>query len=102
MARPKPPMYRMVLRKVPPAPRAHAPVVQPPTTSAALVEPTPPKTAAKTATKKTVSKPPLLEWDESMTQKELYRIAKGAGLNVKSKDWKSEIIAEIKKANKTR
>ena len=35
-----------------------------------------------------------------MTQKKLYVIAKKAGLKVLSKDWKSEIIRELKKADR--
>lgn len=59
------------------------------------------KTAKKTTTKKTAAKKPkAIKWDENMTQKDLYKKAKAAGLNVKSKDWKSEIIAEIQKYNK--
>lgn len=64
------------------------------------------KKVAKKATKKPAKKKPAkkkpktLKWDEEMTQKELYRLAKDAGLNVLSKDWKSEIIKEIKKYNR--
>jgi hypothetical protein len=60
------------------------------------------KTTKKKATKKKAAakKPKAIKWDESMTQKELYKKAKAAGLNVRAKDWKSEIVAEIKKYNK--
>jgi hypothetical protein len=58
------------------------------------------KATKKPAKKKAAKKPKTLKWDEEMTQKELYRLAKDAGLNVLSKDWKSEIIKEIKKYNR--
>jgi hypothetical protein len=54
----------------------------------------PAKKAKKKATKKRI------KWSEDMTQKELYAIAKKHGLKVLSKDWKSEIIRELKKATK--
>jgi hypothetical protein len=58
------------------------------------------KATKKPAKKKAAKKPKTLKWDDEMTQKELYRMAKDAGLNVRSKDWKSEIIKEIKKYNR--
>ena len=53
------------------------------------------KKKAKKTTKKAKKK---VKWSEDMTQKELYKIAKKAGLDVRSKDWKHEIVAALKKA----
>jgi hypothetical protein len=55
----------------------------------------PKKEAPKKEAPKKAKKP---KWDEDMTQKELYQIAKKAGLDVKSRDWKHEIIAALKRA----
>jgi hypothetical protein len=60
------------------------------------------KPAAKkpAAKKKAVKKIKLIKWDDGETQKVLYQRAKKAGLDVRSKDWKSEIVQAIKKHNK--
>ena len=55
------------------------------------------KAAPKKAAKKAAAK---IKWSEDMTQKTLYAIAKKHGLDVRAKDWKSEIISALKKASK--
>lgn len=117
--RPPPPMYGRVPRKVPPtarptpAPaRASVPVVavavDPQSEAVAapeLVAEVPQKASKKGASKKTSKAPSrktapkkTVTWDEGMTQKALYQVAKKAGLDVRSKDWKHEIVAALKKA----
>jgi len=64
----------------------------------AASKPTPKKKAAKEAPKK--KDKPKIKWDPDMTKDELYQIAKKAGLDVRARDWKEEIIAELKKASK--
>lgn len=118
-------MYRKVRKKTPPSPTRSAVASVPSAASVAEKAPEPavpkkraaPKKAApkktsskkKVAAKKTSSKkaaaaktPKLkaIKWDEGMTQKALYRLAKDAGLKVLSKDWKEEIVRAIKKHNK--
>lgn len=123
MARFIPPMYGRVRKKVPPRPTRPVAVPVAPEKAA---DPEVPKkkkkavkkvpAATKKVAKKAVKKEPVaakkttkksavkklkpLKWDETMTQKELYKKAKAAGLDVKARDWKSEIVAEIKKHNK--
>lgn len=107
MARYVPPMYNKVRPKVPPKPRVVAPVAAPKAEEAAKPKKAVSKKVAapkKAAPKKKAAakKPKLktIKWDEGMTQKALYRLAKDAGLKVLSKDWKEEIVRAIKKHNK--
>lgn len=58
----------------------------------------PKKPAAETKAPKKEPAKKKPKWNEDMTQKELYLIAKKAGLDVKSRDWKHEILAALKKA----
>jgi len=58
------------------------------------------KAVAKKAAKKVVKKLKVIKWSEDDTQKVLHQKAKKAGLDVRSKDWKSEIVQAIKKHNK--
>ena len=115
-----PPMYGKVRRKKPPTPTrqigtpttpAPAPAPQKAEAKATPEEAAPKKSTKKAAPKKSTKKaapkkstkkkgPKRIEWDESMTQKELYRLAKDAGLEVRSKDWKDEIMDALKKHNR--
>jgi hypothetical protein len=58
------------------------------------------KAVAKKAAKKVVKKLKVIKWSEDDTQKVLHQKAKKAGLDVRSKDWKSEIVQAIEKHNK--
>ena len=60
------------------------------------------KVKKKPSKKKAVKKKPKLEWDRTMTRAELYDLAKGAGLEVRTRDLKEDLIDAIKKANRSR
>lgn len=125
--RPPPPMYGRVQRKAaPPVHRvlvpspavsdvekqqqmrgvvpAPAPTPAPTPTLAPTPEPspTPSVQAQNDAPKKKASKKSAAKkrpkWNEDMTREELYRIAKEAGLEVRTRDWKHEIVEALKKA----
>lgn len=134
MNRQPPPMYKKVLRKVPPVARPQPqPAASPqpaappallskkgPEPAAAVVEdvkPVKPK-AKKASTKKvTAEKPPekkaapakkpkkavpapkkTPEWSEDMSQRDLYKIAKGMGLKVLVRDSKAWILKQLKQS----
>ena len=60
------------------------------------------KVKKKPSKKKAVKKKPKLEWDRTMTRAELFDLAKGAGLEVRTRDLKEDLIDAIKKANRSR
>jgi hypothetical protein len=61
---------------------------------------TKPKTAKKAVATKKIKEIKEIKWSEDDTQKVLYAKAKKAGLDVRTKDWKSEIVSAITKHNK--
>jgi len=86
------------------AKKAKAKVTKPKTAKKAVAKKATKKTTKKTtkkvAKKATVKKIKEIKWSEDDTQKVLYAKAKKAGLDVRTKDWKSEIVSAIKKHNK--
>jgi len=82
------------------AKKAKAKVTKPKTAKKAVAKKATKKTTKKVAKKATVKKIKEIKWSEDDTQKVLYAKAKKAGLDVRTKDWKSEIVSAIKKHNK--
>lgn len=123
MSRPPPPMYSRVQRKRPPAVHvvqvAPLPPVPPPAPATAptdagkktssrsrkepekLAKDKPAKKAAASKAKpEEAPKAKKIKWSEDMTQRDLYRIAKKAGLAVTSRDPKSWIVKKLAEATR--